>query len=213
MTGSVSYKTKEQQKNILSLSIFDSLIFKYALSYLIFYIIGLIGYYVVNLPFSENLNKYITSYYSYTFNVTSGIEANITKLVCVSYADIRTFCLIFVSGFTMFSSIAIYSLLFYHALSLGFSSLYLVNSLSAGLLYNVVFFDLIFFLFSNAAICAILILFSSKTRRFNDVFRGYCGRRKLIIRSKPLYIQIFTLFVVCGAVLFINIIRFLINNF
>ena len=213
MTKITGYKEQESKRIPLSVSYSDSMIFKYAISYLLFYTIGLIGYYVVNLPFSDTLNKYITSYFSYAFSLNDSIEDNITKLICVSYSDIRTFCLIFVGGFTMFSSIAIYALLFYHALSLGFSSLYLVNSLGAGLLYNVVFFDLVLFLFSNAAICAMLVLFSSKTRRFNDVFRGYCGRRKLIIRSKPLYIQVFTLFVVCGAVLFINIIRFLINIF
>jgi len=206
-------KEHDQKTQAFTVAPSDSLIFKYAVAYLLFYTVGLIGYYVVNLPFSDTLNKYIISYFSYKFDFSSGIEENITKLVCVSYTDIRTCALIFVSGFTMFSSIAIYALLFYHALSLGFSSLYLVNSMASHLLPEVSFFDLVFFLFTNAAICAILILFSSKTRRFNDIFRGYAGRRKIIIRSRPLYVQIFTLLVVFGAVLFINITRFLINIF
>lgn len=189
------------------------LIFRYALVYLLCFTIGLISYYVFDLPFTETLNGYVNSHFTTTFNTSSTLSNNIGLLITVSYADIRTLALIFVAGFTMFSSVAIYSLLGYHALSVGLSSLYLVNSLTAGKLSGVNFLDVITFLISNAAIASVLIIFSSKSRIFNDEFKRLGGRKKLIIRSKPLYHQIFTLFTVCGAILFINIIRFVLNIF
>ncbi|MEE1357308.1 MAG: hypothetical protein UHG68_07100 [Clostridia bacterium] len=214
MTETYNAKAQKNSVSVFSdIPISASLTIRYALFYVIFFTLGLIGYYVVKLPFSDTLNGYITSYFSYSFELDKSISDNIAKLICVSYSDIRTLFLIFVGGFTMFSSAAIYGLLFYHALSLGFSALYLVNSMSAGLLSGVSFINLVFFLFSNAAVCAVIIIFSSKTRIFNDEFKRLGGRKKLIVKSKALYLQIFTLFAVCGAVLFVNIIRFLINSF
>ncbi len=213
MTVTGEYKKTQREKEEFKLDASSMLVLKFGIAYIVFYTLGLVGYYLVNIPFSETLNKYVISYFSHSFNFERSLMDNATLLIYASYSDVRTLLLVFVAGFTMFSSIAIYGLLFYHALSLGFSSLYLVSSMSAGLLEGVSFFNLVFFLFSNAAIAAILLVFSSKTRIFTDKFKALGGRRKLIIRSKPLYFQIFTLLCMCGAVLFINIIRFIFNCF
>ena len=193
------------------LNVSEILLIRYAIVFLIAFLIGLIGYYAVHIPLSDGLNTYITSHFSRTFNFGSGISQNATALTVASYSDMKTLVLIFVAGFTMFSSIAIYWLLSAQAVSLGFSSLYLVNAMSSGKLTQVHFFDLVIFLLSSAALSALMIVFSSKTRIFNDVFRGLGNRKKLIIRSKPLYKQIFTLITLCGAVIFINTLRFLLN--
>ena len=212
MTQSPAFeKTKKRFFSDFDLS--TNLILKFGIAYILFYTLGLVGYYLVSVPLSETLNKYVTSYFSCSFNMNNALSDNVSLLVFASWTDLRTIFFIFVCGFTLFSSIAIYGLLFYHALSLGFSSLYLVNCMSAGHLPEVSFFNLIFFLFSNAAVASILIVFSSKTRIFTDKFKALGGRRKLIIRSKPLYLHIFTLLCMCGAILFINIVRFILNIF
>ena len=197
-------------KRILNLS--ERLLIRYAITFISAFVIGLIGYYAVKIPYSDKLNAYITSHFSRTFDFGESISHNTTALTLASYSDMKTLCLVFVAGFTMFSSIAIYWLLFSQAVSLGFSSLYLVNAMSMGQLSRVHFIDLVVFLFSSAAISSLMIVFSSKTRIFNDVFRGLGNRRKLIIRSKPLYRQILTLLTLCGAVIFINAVRFLLNS-
>ncbi len=189
----------------------ERLLIRYAITFVIAFLIGLIGYYAVKIPFSDGLNAYISSHFSRTFDFGQSISYNTTSLVLASYTDMKTLCLLFVAGFTMFSSIAIYWLLSAQAVSLGFSSLYLVNAMSVGQLSQVHFFDLVVFLFSSAALSSLMIVFSSKTRIFNDDFRGLGNRKKLIIRSKPLYRQIFTLITLCGAVIFINAVRFLLN--
>ena len=209
MTDILNFKNRSNVPYRFSLS--EILIIRYAAAYILLFTAGLIGYYIVEVPLSEKLNSYVNSYFSYTFNSSIKLTDNFSALFLVSFSDIKTLALIFVGGFTMFSSIAIYSLLGYHALSLGFSSLYLVNAMSAGVLDDISFFDLILFLLSNAAVSSILIIFSSKTRIFNDSFKRLGGRKKLIIRFKPLYVHIFTGISLCGAVIFINIIRFIFN--
>ena len=213
MTDILNFKNRSNVPYRFSVS--EILIIRYAAAYILLFTSGLIGYYIVEVPLSEKLNSYVNSYvnsyFSYTFNSSIKLTDNFSARLLVSFSDIKTLALIFVGGFTMFSSIAIYSLLGYHALSLGFSSLYLVNAMSAGVLDDISFFDLILFLLSNAAVSAILIIFSSKTRIFNDSFKRLGGRKKLIIRFKPLYVHIFTGISLCGAVIFINIIRFIFN--
>ena len=118
---------------------------------------------------------------------------------------------LFVAGFTMFSSMAIYWLLCTQALSLGFSSLYLVNTMAYGVLDGVSFFDLVLFLLSSAAISSLMILYSAKTRIFNESFRKIIQNKKQIIKHKPLYLQIYLLLTLCGGIISINIIRFLFN--
>ncbi len=213
MTENVLKKDSKVKNNIPIIDTYTGIIIKSAFIYVAFYCIGLLGYYLVNIPFSETLNKYIVSYFSGTFNFNASMSDNILYLVYSSYSDIRTLFLIFIAGFTMFSTLAIYGLLFFHAFSLGFSSLYLVNAMTAGLISEVSFLNLIYFLFANAAISAVLIVFSSKTRVFNDKFRSLGGRKKLIIRSKPLYVHIYTFLYFCGALLLINIIRYIFNVF
>ena len=205
-----NYSQKPKQKTRLSLS--ELLMIRYAAAYIMLFTLGLIGYYVVKIPQSDKLNGYINTYFSYTYKRELGVCDNLTALFWVSFSDLKTVFLIFVSGFTMFSSIAIYSLLGYHALSLGFSCLYLVNTMSIGSLCDVSFFDLIFFLISNAAISSILIVFSSKTKCFNESFKKIRLKNGSILSFKPMYVQIFTLASLCGAVILINMIRFLLNT-
>lgn len=188
------------------------LLIRYASVFIISFIIGLIGYCALKVPLSDKLNACIAEYFSCSFNFGKALSSNCETLFSYSYSDMKTLVLIFIAGFTMFSSVAIYWLLFSQAVSLGFSSLYLVNAMSGGTLNSVSFFDLILFLFLSAALSSIMILFGSKTRVFNDHFRSLGNRKKLMIRSKPLYKQIFTLLTLCGAILLINSIRFIINT-
>ena len=188
------------------------LLIRYASVFVVSFIIGLVGYCGLKVPLSERLNAYIDDYFSCSFNFENTLSFNCEKLFSSSYADMKTMVLIFIAGFTMFSSVAIYWLLFSQAVSLGFSSLYLVNAISGDVLLKVNFFDLLIFLLLSAAISSMMILFGSKTRIFNDHFRSLGNRKKLIIRSKPLYKQIFTLLTLCGAIILINSMRFIINT-
>lgn len=198
--------------NRLKLSVEERLLLRYATIFVISFILGLVGYCILKIPLSEKLNDYIVEYFSYSFLSDKDLPFNCSILFAISYSDMKTLVLIFIAGFTMFSSIAIYWLLFSQAVSLGFSSLYLVNAMSEGALGSVSFADLVFFLLFSAAISSIIILFGSKTRIFNDHFRALGNRKKLIIRSGPLYMQIFTLLTLCGAIILINSIRFVINT-
>ncbi len=191
----------------------EVLTIRYTSIFVISFILGLLGYYVLRVPLSEQINSYISTYFSAVFDPSESLTYNCTTLFATSFSDMKTFALIFVSGFTMFSSLAIYWLIFTHAVSLGFSSLYLVNAMSSGGLSEIYFSDLILFLFVSAALSSLMILFASKTRVFNDHFRSLGNSKKLIIRSKPLYLQIYTLLTLCGAVMLINFIRFLTNIF
>lgn len=211
--GEYNQAKKSAENRIFKLSVTEKIIIRYAVVYILFFIIGLICFYLVKLPRAEGLIKYINAYFSCTFSFDKSISENTAILFAVSFADIKTMAYIFVAGFTMFSSIAIYWLLSTQALSLGFSSLYLVNSITYGVLDGVSFFDLVLFLLSSAAISSLMILYSAKTRVFNDSFRKILPNKKQIIKHKPLYIHIFLLLTLCGGIISINIIRFLFNIF
>ena len=187
------------------------LLIRYATVFIISFILGLSGYCILKVPLSDKLNACISEYFSGSFDFNKELSYNCEKLFSSSYRDMKTLVLIFIAGFTMFSSLAIYWLLFSQAVSLGFSSLYLVNAMSNGGLEAVSFLDLIFFLLLSASLSSLMILFGSKTRIFNDHFRSLGNKKKLIIKSKPLYKQIFTLLTLCGAILLINSVRFIIN--
>ncbi len=206
------FKIKADRKNEHKEGIFLILLLRYTFVFIIAFILGLVVYYLVNSPKSQMLDGYIVSFFSLVFDPGKDIFDNAALVVFASSFELKTLVYIFVAGFTMFSSVAIYWILCTQACSLGFSSIYLVNSMSSGSLSLVGFHDLILFLLTGAAISSVMLVFSAKTRVFNDVFRNLGNRKKLIIRSKPLYIQIFTLISLCGAVILIYIFRFIFNS-
>lgn len=209
--GDNNQTTNMTDNRIFKLSVTEKLIIRYAVFYILFFVIGLICFYLVKLPQTDGLIKYINVYFSCTFSFDKGINENTALLLAISFADIKTMVYLFVAGFTMFSSMAIYWLLCTQALSLGFSSLYLVNTMAYGVLDGVSFFDLVLFLLSSAAISSLMILYSAKTRIFNESFRKIIQNKKQIIKHKPLYLQIYLLLTLCGGIISINIIRFLFN--
>lgn len=189
----------------------EKLIIRYTIVFLMSFLVGLIGYYLFRLPSSDGLIKYADGYFTRSFKLDSSISYNSILVFATSFQDIKTMAYVFVAGFTMFSSLAIYWILISEALSLGFSSLFLVNAISQRILLNVGFFDLVFFLITSSAISSLIILYCAKTRLFNEEFRSQGNVRLKIFKHKPLYIQMFTLLTLCGAIILINILRFIFN--
>lgn len=201
----------KQRNNNLSLSNSEKLIIRYTIVFLLSFLLGLIGYYVLKIPSSEGLVKYVDSYFSRSFKIDSSFSHNATLIFATSFQDIKTMAYVFVAGFTMFSSVAIYWILISEALSLGFCSLFLVNTMSEGVLTNASFFDLVLFLITSSAISSIIILYCAKTKLFNESFRSLGNLKLKIVHHKPLYIQIFTLLTLCGAIILVNVLRFIFN--
>ena len=135
-----------------------TLTFRYMLCYLITFTVGLILYYVIKVPHSRTLDSFIDSYFSQKIAFDKNMSNNILSIIDASLPDIKTMILIFVSGFTLFCSPALYGLLSYHALSLGFSSIYLLSAMSRGDLLNINFFALVFFLLINSITSSIKVV-------------------------------------------------------
>ena len=211
MTDTISMT---RRANVLRLSFGEKLLIRYTIVFLVSFLFGLIGYYLFRLPSSDGLIKYVNGYFDRSFQPQRSFSQNAVLVFATSFQDIKTMGYVFVAGFTMFSSLAIYWILISEALSLGFCSLFLVNTMSEGALCNVSFFDLIIFLITSSAISSIIILYCAKTRQFNENFRSVSNKKfKQFLKYKPLYIQSFTLLTLCGAIILINIIRFLFNLF
>ena len=189
----------------------EKMIIRYAIVYVLSFIAGLFGYYIFKMPYSDGLIKYINTYFDHSFNFNKSFTENLVVLFAVSFSDIQSMVYIFIAGFTMFSSIAIYFILIGQSLSLGFCSLYLTNAISSGVLDGVGFLDLVLYLFSSAAISSLILLYASKTKLFCERFRSIGCISFKVIKYKPLYIQIFSLLTFCGGIILINIIRFLFN--
>ena len=189
------------------------IIIKLTLTFIVFYLIGLILYYILSISSSETLNSYISNYFSNKINTDLNLNSILPALTLISYSDLKALFLVFLAGFTMFSGIGILCILAFEAVSLGFSSLYLVNAMTYDLLPSVAFSDLIIFLLSNSLIAGILVYFSYKTIFFNDSFRALQGRKKLILRHKNMYRHIFYLLTFGGAIILINSIVTIINFF
>ena len=200
-----------QKTNSIVFSSAEKLIIRYSIIYVLSFIAGLVGYYVFNMPYSDGLIKYINTYFGRTFNFQKNFAENFVVLFAVSFSNIQSMVYIFIAGFTMFSSIAIYYILIGQALSLGFCSLYLTNAISSGILDGVGFFDLVLYLFSSAAISSVILIYAAKTKLFCEKFRSIGCLSYKVIKYKPLYIQIFSLLTLCGGIILINIIRFLFN--
>lgn len=206
-------KTKSAKLNS-SGYIYSKLMFRYAIVYVIAFGIGIAAYYIFDFPFSDKINTYIYGHFGNLFDECKVPVDYLRTLLDCSYVDIKHLLFIFTAGFTMFASTAMIFVIFYRGLSLGFSVGYLVTALRNGIIsFNSTEIAFAVFLCANAFIASAMIVMCSKTSIFSDEFRRMGGRKRIILRSRVLYNQIFRLLMILGIILIINLVRGVINAY
>lgn len=200
--------TKPKIKLLTPKLIYAKILFVYTIIYTLSFMIGCFVFHSLDLKSGQYVSDILASNFS---NSISGCENifDIASLVLdISKTDISHLVIVFMSGFTMITGLVGFAIFVFRGFSFGFSVSYLASAVALGELQGQnLYFSIAFFSFVCALCTVVLLHFAVKTSSFCDEFKSLCGRPKLIIKSKALYIQIFRFLIAFGAILILNLIR------
>jgi len=182
----------------------------YTLLYAVAFFLGCLLFHFLNVKESQMMNAHIIAYFSKSADYTSVFDfAKQTVFFCRE--DLSHLLLIFIAGFTMLAGLTVSAILIFRGFSLGFSVSYLAYAVRGDMILidhptaAVVLYSLL-----CAFTAAIMLHSAVKAVMFSDDFKALCGRPSRIIRSKALYLHIFRLLIGEGAILILNLIRYIV---
>lgn len=201
--------TKKRKVKLLSPEfIYAKLLLIYALLYTLSFVLGCLLFHSLELNDGEFISERVERYFSVDFSKCQSSYDYANTLVDISSTDISHLLIIFTAGFTMLAGLVVSVIFVVRGFSLGFSLSYIAYAVNCGSLdvehphAAVVIYSLI-----CAALAVVLIHFGVKTACFCDDFKNLCGRPRMIIKSKALYLQLLRFLIAFGAVLILNLIR------
>lgn len=201
--------TKKRKVKLLSPEfIYAKLLLVYALFYTVFFVLGCLLFHSLELSDSAFISSRINGYFSIDFAQCENAFDYANTLLDISNTDISHLLIIFTAGFTMLVGVIVSVIFIVRGFSLGFSLSYIayaVNSGSLGIEHP--YAAVVIYSMLSASLAAVLIHFGVKTACFSDDFKTLCGRPRMIIKSKALYLQILRFLIAFGAVLILNLIR------
>lgn len=206
--GSFKIPKKKRIRLITPRYIYVKFTLIYTLFYVLAFALGCLLFHLTDGRESALFNRRITDYFSASLDGCGDAFAFSKRLLSVSMQDVTRLALIFTAGFTVFVSLAVTGLLIFRGLSFGFSVSYLAYAIRAeSVVLARPVASLTFFSLLGAMTAAVMIHLAVKTTMFSDEFKALCGRPRLILHSRALYMQMLRFLVALGAILFINLIR------
>lgn len=203
MQGIANAKLRERLERFNSPNYtYLKVLFRQLAVYLIFFTVGVLGFYFLEIPFQEKTNAYISGHFSYLFEGCEGFFDYFRSLIECSSLDAWHMVFIFVAGFTAFSFFACSLACAYRGLSFGFSVGYAVLAAARNEI-SVAHFELAFFVYLalNVLIAALFISFSARSVLFSYDYRRALGKRR------TLYSFLLAFLACLGFVIIINLIR------
>lgn len=182
------------------------LILKYTVIYSLSFILGMTVWYVTLPNISLQVKNALAMRFSGILtDCTTFSDRFETVLRCTS-SDIHHVILTFIAGFTMFTGIALTSLLIFRGFSFGLSGACLLSLIRES---EVAISSLRFgiYLALSALVAASIICFCSKSTIFSDDFRRLGGRRRLIVHSHVLWRQIYDFLLTLGFAVFLGLLN------
>lgn len=211
MTNNTEFFSVAKKRKVKLLSpqfIYAKLLLIYSLLYTASFALGCLLFHSLELNNGEFISDRITKYFSVSFSKCENIYDYANTLLDISSTDISHLLIVFTAGFTMLVGVITSVIFVVRGFSLGFSLSYVAYAVNSGVLNvehptaAVVIYSII-----SAALAAVLIHFGVKTACFSDEFKTLCGRPRMIIKSKALYLQLLRFLTAFGAILILNLIR------
>lgn len=206
--GNFKILKKKRIRLITPRHVYVKFTFIYTIFYVFSFALGCLLFHMTDGRESTLFSLRITAYFSSDFDGCDDAITLAKRLLAASTQDLTRLVMIFMAGFTVFVSLVVSWLLVFRGLSFGFSVSYLAYAIRTEIValdYPVAM--LMLFSLLGAITAAIMINMAVKTTMFSDEFKTLCGRPRLILHSRLLYVQIFRFLVAFGAILIINLIR------
>ena len=170
--------------------------------------VGLFGMEFFGITFDEKTDEALIGHFSSSLKDAESFDSVFRAVISFSLTDIAAFSIVFVSGFTMFSSFVCSLVSVYRGLSFGLALSYLLLSVAGSriVIEHLVPSVSIFVLF-NVLISAVIVIFSLKAIMFSYDCRRHTGRRAALVR----YVR--DAMISLGSVIILNFIRFTVSGF